>query len=59
VKDLVRKCVIFMLFFAISGCGTAPVVKPEWTRQTGHANFNGSVYVVGRSDGKDRPKKRP
>jgi hypothetical protein len=56
VKNLVRNCVIFMLFFAISGCGTAPVVKPEWTRQTGHANFNGSVYVVGRSDGKQTEK---
>lgn len=48
---------VFSVFlFIISSCGTAPVAKPEWTKQTGHANFQGSLYVVGRSDGKSTEK---
>jgi hypothetical protein len=56
LKNLFRNCVIFVSIFAVFGCGTAPVAKPEWTKQNGHASFNGSVYVVGRSDGKQTEK---
>jgi len=47
---------LFFIFFYVSGCKTVSVAKPEWTKQTGHASFSGSVYVVGRSDGRQTEK---
>ena len=56
ITGIVAVSALFFILFYVSGCGSAPVAKPEWTKQTGHANFNGFVYVVGRSDGKETEK---
>lgn len=54
VKKII--CVFVLVFvFVFSGCGSVPV-KPKWAEQAGHATFNNSLILVGKSDGKETEK---
>lgn len=55
LKGIVTGFSFLLILFFVSGCGSAPV-KPEWTKQMGHAKFQGSLYVVGRSEAKSTAK---
>ncbi len=55
MNSFVKLSLLFLISVTVFSCGTVPP-KPKWAEQTGHATFNNSLILVGRSDGKATEK---